>query len=220
MKKTILSQIYEQLNKSEDWTPNGKDLVKFTGVVEKDLANSQLKDQFNSQLEKYKSYLWRRNEYLKENQLTEELIERVKKGIVNQGTKSLEGRNSIVNATSLLAGVDHDVKNKLVDCNKPLGDLGDITLNQIISKADEELSPIIKWVSNKIDIGISLNIISTLIVYKAVTNLYIKNAYPEFNNKSIVDVLKAKDFRSLQRRNSFFYGVRSSFNCRFFIYYR
>lgn len=144
MKKTILSQIYEQLNKSEDWTPNGKDLVKFTGVVEKDLANSQLKDQFNSQLEKYKSYLWRRNEYLKENQLTEELIERVKKGIVNQGTKSLEGRNSIVNATSLLAGVDHDVKNKLVDCNKPLGDLGDITLNQIISKADEELSPIIK----------------------------------------------------------------------------
>lgn len=76
--------------------------------------------------------------------------------------------------------------------NKPLGSLGDITLNQCITKGlDIVESPIIQMIKENVNLNVLGTSITSLILYRAIVKLYVNNAYSSGSAFSYSEAIKA-----------------------------
>ena len=71
--------------------------------------------------------------------------------------------------------------------NKPLGFAGDITLNELLNKGLEVFeTPLVQMIKENVNISYLGSGITSMIMYKTVMNIYMKNTY---NNPSVVKYL-------------------------------
>ena len=70
--------------------------------------------------------------------------------------------------------------------NKPLGDAGDISINDLINKGLDTLdTPLVQMIKNNVDVSVAGSLLSSMILYKTIVNLYTKSA---FNSSSILEL--------------------------------
>jgi len=71
--------------------------------------------------------------------------------------------------------------------NKPFGNAGDITINELYNKGLEVFdTPLVQMIKENVNIGLLGYSISSMIMYKSIVNLYMKNAY----SSTLPDVLR------------------------------
>jgi len=76
---------------------------------------------------------------------------------------------------------------KLLVKNKPLGSAGDISINELITKGLDVIdTPLVQMIRENVDVTVVGGLLSTMIMYKTIVNLYLKSAY----NKNLPDVLR------------------------------
>ena len=72
--------------------------------------------------------------------------------------------------------------------NKPLGDAGDISINELINKGLDTLdTPLVQMIRENVDVSVAGSLVSSMIIYKTIVNLYMKSA---FNSSSILESIK------------------------------
>ena len=97
----------------------------------------------------------------------------------------------------------NEIKNEIIK-NKPLGDLGEITLNQLVDNGFKYLSPLTKMVKdNSVEITSGLTLISMFMIYKKVVKTYEESIFKEESYKHLsaeevmnLNLVKAKQIRS------------------------
>ena len=98
----------------------------------------------------------------------------------------------------------NEIKNEIIK-NKPLGDLGEITLNQLVDNGFKYLSPLTKMVKdNSVEISGGLSLISIFMIYKKVVKTYEESIFKEESYKHLsaeevmnLHLVKAKQIRSV-----------------------
>jgi hypothetical protein len=106
------------------------------------------------------------------------------KNIINDIIKNNNSNNS--NKSTVFSELDK-TKQKLLELNKPLGKAGDITINELITKGlDVVDTPLVKLITENVEVSTIGYYLSSMLVYKSIVNLYLKSAY----NKSLPEALK------------------------------
>ena len=87
--------------------------------------------------------------------------------------------------------------------NKPLGELGEVTVNEALNKGIEFLRPLIELGKDyNITVDNSLQIFSCFLLYKGVVKLYSKTAFKDnTSNLSVSDLLRSNRYRERRIRN-------------------
>jgi len=75
-----------------------------------------------------------------------------------------------------------------LETNKPLGEFGDITVNELIIKGLNAIdTPLVQMIREHVDVKVAGSFLTSMILYKTIVNLYVKSAY----SKSLTEVLKS-----------------------------
>lgn len=150
-------------------------------------------------------YMNMRKEFNKDNIRYEELWNSVRNRQLNLETvEGVKDLNDLVykNKDFVLAKTK---EMQMKTQSKPLGEFGDITLNDLATKAIELGEPLYKYGQEHIkDIHMATSVVSVLFVYKTLVRLYIKTAYGK--DFSIKDI-NLLDFKSTRSKEVFAFMV-------------
>ena len=152
----------------------------------------QLEENVNSALDVY--YNWIKSK-VAENFIANEKWDKWKKNqivtdIVNENKEiknsDLSNLNELIhtNKETIISKVKIEAP---LTQNKPLGSAGDITINELITAGlDVFDTPLVQMIKDNVNISLLGSGITSMILYKTVMNIYMKNTY---NNPSVVKYL-------------------------------
>lgn len=191
MQNLTYLQSKELFNKSIENTLNGAQGKEMVLCNKSNSANSI---NFNDNLfyEQYK--LW--DKFKKDTDRYETLWESIKDKFYFDKFRQLNDFKH--DSSSLIDNLSKvNEKKSILDSfsrNKPLGEYGDVTLNDFIVNGKEILLPIIEEINNHVDIRIGLGVISAFFMYKWVVKTYIRTA---FGNDPVIKIItRSSDTRS------------------------
>nr|YP_004376355.1 hyp3 [Moniliophthora roreri]ADO51586.1 hyp3 [Moniliophthora roreri] len=184
-------ELKELINKSIENTLSGAQGKEMVLYNKGDSANSLVLND-NLFAEKYK--LW--NNFNKDSDKYNRLWDSIKDK--SYFDKFKQASDIKYDGSSLIDHLSKVNENKSIfdsfSQTKPLGDLGDITVNELIVKGKEILLPLIQELNNHVDFRLGLSLISAFYMYKWTVKSYAKYAY--VNDSVFKSLSKSGDTRS------------------------
>lgn len=184
-------------------------------TADKDMMLSQLHD-FKSQVDtihlneaKLESFKSNFSFFRDRNFVQDQKISEFKERVLSWQQKSgLNVDNQDIGLTDLQSTTQFLIEHKdevvsVIEHAKPLGSFGDITINELINKGTDALSPILNTLDPNLTLNGGFTILSSLFFYRVVVNLYTKSAY-NFDFKGM-NPTEVADFKASRPRDIRFF---------------